>query len=239
MAASNSSERSRKRNPQKTAAGRPAKAGSSRSSSSKRASQAAVTRQLRRDASRASRPGSSGSTRRASPAKGSRGGGTIPDGLSGLTEQLASRILKPLGLVVLSRERIAETLGEAALDGRLTRSDAERLVSELVQLGRQQTEELLSDLDRTLGRGRTQIDGPTRRARKAAPDRLMRSADRARRTIGVGPAFPILSYDDLTVAQVQSRLPHLSDPELRAVRDYERRHGNRKSLLGAIEKALG
>ena len=163
----------------------------------------------------------------------------MADGLSGLTEELANRILKPLGLVVLSRERIAETLGEAALDGRVTRSDAERLVSELIQRGRQQTEELLSDLDRTLGRGRPQLGGATRRARKATPDRLMRGADRARRTIGVGPTFPILGYDDLTVAQVQSRLPHLSDPELRAVRDYERRHGNRKSLLGAIEKALG
>jgi polyhydroxyalkanoate synthesis regulator phasin len=159
----------------------------------------------------------------------------VADGLSGLTEQLANRILKPLGLVVLSRERIAETLGEAALDGRLTRTDAERLVSELVQRGRQQTEELLIDLDRT----RPEIDGATRRARKATPDRLVRGADRARRTIGVGSTFPILSYDDLTVAQVQSRLTHLSDPELRAVRDYERRHGNRKSLLGAIEKALG
>lgn len=163
----------------------------------------------------------------------------MADGLSGLTEQLASRILKPLGLIVLSKERIAETLHEAALDGRLTRSDAEQLVSELVQRGRQQTEELLSDLDRTLGSGRPALGGATRRARKAAPDRLVRGADRARRTIGVGPTFPILGYDDLTVAQVQSRLPHLSDPELRAVRDYERRHGNRKSLLGAIEKALG
>jgi polyhydroxyalkanoate synthesis regulator phasin len=155
-----------------------------------------------------------------------------------LTEQLANRILKPLGLVVLSQERIAETLGESVRDGRLTRSDAERLVSELVQRGRQQTEELLNDLDGTLGR-RRQIDIATRRARKAAPDRLVRGADRARRTIGVGPTFPILGYDDLTVAQVQTRLSHLSDPELRVVRDYERRHGNRKSLLGAIEKALG
>lgn len=237
MAASNSSERSRKRSPQKTAAGRQAKAGGSRSGSSKRASQA-VARQFRRDASRAVRSESGGAAHTPSPPKGSRGG-AVADGLSGLTEELANRILKPLGLVVLSRERIAETLGEAAHDGRLTRSDAERLVSELVQRGRQQTEDLLADLERTLGRGRPQLGGATRRARKAAPDRLMRGADRARRTIGVGPTFPILGYDDLTVAQVQTRLPHLSDPELRAVRDYERRHGNRKSLLGAIEKALG
>jgi polyhydroxyalkanoate synthesis regulator phasin len=238
MAASNSSERSRKRNPQKTAAGQRTKGGGSRSGSSKRASQAAVARQLRRDASRSARPRSAGSKHPSSPAKANRDG-PAADGLSGLTEQLANRILKPLGLIVLSRERIAETLSEAALDGRLTRSDAERLVAELVQRGRQQTEELLSDLDRTLGRARPRVGGATRRARKAAPDRLIRGADRARRTIGVGPTFPILGYDELTVAQVQGRLAHLSDPELRAVRDYERRHGNRKSLLGAIEKALG
>ena len=237
MAASNSSDRSRKRNPQKASAGRRAKAGGPRSGSSKRASQA-VARQLRRDASRVSRSASGGAGKPLAPAKGSRGA-TVADGLSGLTEQLAKRILKPLGLVVLSRERIAQVLTEAAQDGRLTGSDADRLASELVQLGRQQTEELLSDLDRNLGRGRQQVDGATRRARKAAPDRLVRGADRARRTIGVGPTFPIIGYDDLTVAQVQTRLPHLSDPELRAVRDYERRHGNRKSLLGAIEKALG
>jgi polyhydroxyalkanoate synthesis regulator phasin len=249
MAGSNSSDRSRKaRGSQKTAAGRPPKGsgtraskrpsqGTSRSGPSKRASQAAA-RQLRREASRPGRPSSGGSARR-SGGKGRRGVGPKPDGLTGLAEQLAHRILKPLGLVVLSRERIAETLGEAADGGHLTRSAAERIAAELVQHGREQTEELLTDLDRTLGRGRQQIDVATRRARKATPDRLIRGADRARRTIGVGPTFPILGYDDLTVAQVQNRLPHLSDPELRAVRDYERRHGNRKSLLGAIEKALG
>jgi hypothetical protein len=30
----------------------------------------------------------------------------------------------------------------------------------------------------------------------------------------------------------------LTPPQLRKVRDYERRHGNRKSVLGAIEKLL-
>ncbi len=142
-------------------------------------------------------------------------------------------------MLVISRERIAETVDEAAARGRLTRSDGELLVTELVQRGRQQTEELFADLDRTLGRGRQQLDVATRRARMATTDRLMRGADRARRTIGVGPSFPILGYDDLTVPQVRGRLMHLSDPELRTVRDYERRHANRKSLLSAVEKALG
>ena len=156
-----------------------------------------------------------------------------------MREQLVNRIIKPLGLVVLSREGIAETMNEAADRGRLTHSDAESLVDELVRRGRQQTDELMSDLERTLGRGRQQLGGATRRARLATPDRIMRNADRARRTIGVGPEFPIIGYDDLTVAQVQHRLGHLSDPQLRKVRDYERRNAKRKSLLRAIEKALG
>ena len=66
----------------------------------------------------------------------------------------------------------------------------------------------------------------------------MRTADRARRTVGVGPSFPILGYDDLTAAQVEGRLDGLTPAELRKVRDYERRHANRKSVLGAIERAL-
>jgi polyhydroxyalkanoate synthesis regulator phasin len=163
----------------------------------------------------------------------------VSDSVSGLSEQLVDGILKPLGLVVLSRERIAETVDEAAAQGRLTRHDAEFLVMELVRRGRQQMDDLLVDLDRTPDRGRTQLDVATRRARMVAPDRLIRHADRARRTIGVGPAFPILGYDDLNVPQVQRRLAHLSDPELRSVRDYERRNAKRKSLLRAIEKALG
>ena len=80
----------------------------------------------------------------------------------------------------------------------------------------------------------------TKRARRTEPvDRLVRTADRARRTVGVGPSFPILGYDDLTAGQVEERLHGLTPAELRKVRDYERRHANRKSVLAAIEKALG
>ena len=67
---------------------------------------------------------------------------------------------------------------------------------------------------------------------------LLRSADRARRTVGTGQAFPILGYDELTATQVQGRLDGLSPAELRRVRDYERRHANRKSVLAAIDKQL-
>ena len=46
------------------------------------------------------------------------------------------------------------------------------------------------------------------------------------------PVEPVLA------AEVSERLPGLSPPELRKVRDYERRNANRKSLLAAIERQL-
>jgi hypothetical protein len=152
---------------------------------------------------------------------------------------MVSRIIRPLGLVVLSRERIREALEEAAEQGRITRRDAEHLSTTLVRLGSQQTDDLLADLERILGRGRQQFDSATRRARTSEGwDRLVRGADRARRSMGVGASFPITGYDEMTVGQVQKRLSGLSAVDLRTVRDYERSHGNRKSVLTAIDKAL-
>jgi polyhydroxyalkanoate synthesis regulator phasin len=161
------------------------------------------------------------------------------DGLPGLAEQLVNRIIKPLGLVVLTRERIQEVLDEAAERGRVTRSDANELAGELVARGRQQTEQLLSDVERVLGRGRQQVGSAAMRARRSESlDLLLRSADRARRTAASGESFPIAGYDELTAAQVQTRLGGLSPAVLRRVRDYERRHANRKSVLAAIDKQL-
>jgi polyhydroxyalkanoate synthesis regulator phasin len=160
--------------------------------------------------------------------------------VSGLAEQLANRIIKPLDLVMLSRERIQDTLDEAAERGRLTRRDANELVSELVQRGRQQTEELLSDIERLLGRGAQQLGSASRRTPLGdSVERLVRGADRARRSVGVGSSFPIIGYDDLTAGQVQARLDGLTPAELRRLRDYELRHANRKSVLAAIDRALG
>ena len=68
-------------------------------------------------------------------------------------------------------------------------------------------------------------------------ERVLREVDRARRATG-GRSFPISGYDELTAAQVIGRLGDLSDPELRRVRDYERRNANRKMVLTAVEKKL-
>ena len=84
-------------------------------------------------------------------------------------------------------------------------------------------------------RARKQV---SKRARDSA-DPVLAQADRARRAAGVGPSFPILGYDDLTAAQVISRLDGLSPAELRKVRDYEKRNANRKSVLDAVQSKLG
>ena len=178
-------------------------------------------------------------SRRSSGARSSTKSGASSDGVSSLAEQLVNRIIKPLGLVVLTRDRIEEVLDDAAARGRVTRSDANELATELVDRGRQQTEQLLSDVERLFGRGRQQVGSATVRARRSESlDLLMRSADKARRAVGTGQSFPILGYDDLTAAQVQGRLDGLSAAELRKLRDYERRHANRKSVLAAIDKHL-
>ncbi len=115
-------------------------------------------------------------------------------------------VAKPRDIVMLTRERIQETLDDAASRGRVTRKDANELVAELVRRGRQQSDELMGSIEQLVGRGRGQLGAATKRARKVEPvDRLVRTADRARRTAGVGPSFPILGYDDLNANQVQSR----------------------------------
>jgi hypothetical protein len=154
--------------------------------------------------------------------------------------------------VVLTRDRIQEAMDDAVERGRMTRDDAEQLVQELIKRGRKQTEEVRADIEQLLGRGpssgalagagktaRKRVSGAAKAAgRTPVADRARREVDRARRVAGVGPTFPILGYDDLNAGQVTSSLDDLTPAELRKVRDYERRHANRKSVLNAVEKKL-
>jgi polyhydroxyalkanoate synthesis regulator phasin len=189
-----------------------------------------------RSAARTKASKASGGSGRRKSAKNDRG---VSDGLANLAEQVTNGVLKPLGLVVLTTERIQEVLDDAAERGRVTRSDANELASQLISRGRQQTDQLLSDVERVIDFGRQQLGPATRGSRwSESIDVLVRSADRVRRSVGVGQTFPVLGYDDLTAAQVQVRLEGLSPAELRKVREYERRHANRQSVLQAIDRAL-
>lgn len=86
---------------------------------------------------------------------------------------------------------IQEAMDDAVEHGRLTRGDANDLVGELVRRGREQTDDVLGNLDQLLGKGIEQLSQLTRklddkaaRARRAeSVERLMRSADRAARAV--------------------------------------------------------
>ena len=153
-----------------------------------------------------------------------------------LAEQLISRTLDPLGVVMLTRERIQETLEEAVERGRVTRSDANDLALELLRRGRQQTEELVIEIERVLGSSRDRLEDAGRRTRLS--DGMTRLARTARRSVAAGDEVAIADYDHLTARQVQTRLPDLTMGELRQLRDYERRHANRKTVLDAVERLL-
>jgi polyhydroxyalkanoate synthesis regulator phasin len=157
-----------------------------------------------------------------------------------LMDQLLAHTLDPLAVVMLTRERIQETLEEAVQRGRVTRTDANDLAGELLRRGRQQTEELLVDMERALDSGRERVESATGKRSKLTEgvSRLARTADRARRTVSTSGGPPIAGYDELTARQIQARLGALSAPQLRQVGEYERRHANRKTVLDAVSRGL-
>ena len=159
------------------------------------------------------------------------------DDASSLLEQLLAHTLDPLAVVMLTRERIQETLEDAVQRGRVTRTDANDLAGELLRRGRQQTEELLADVERALVSNRERAGGGPRARLSESVGRLARTADRARRSVG-GATVPIAGYDELTAREVQRRLGGMSPAQLRAVADHERRHANRKTVLDAVKRAL-
>jgi polyhydroxyalkanoate synthesis regulator phasin len=115
-------------------------------------------------------------------------------------------VLNPLDVMVITRERLQDTLDDAVRRGRMTRDDATDLLAEIV-----------------------------RRAISAPTDRVLREV---RRVTGAADAFPIDEYDELTAAQIVSRIGELPLDELRRVRDYERRNANRKTVLAALDAKL-
>jgi polyhydroxyalkanoate synthesis regulator phasin len=156
--------------------------------------------------------------------------------LSALRETLAEG-------VVITGERLQEAMDDAVRRGRVTADDAQDIVTRVVNSGRQQTRDLLDEIEVLLTRGRGTIEDTARtaagRARSApGSDRVLKEVDRARRAAGLGPSFPITDYENLTAAQVTTRLDDLSPAELRKVRDHEKRNANRKSVLAAVEKKL-
>jgi polyhydroxyalkanoate synthesis regulator phasin len=153
--------------------------------------------------------------------------------------------------LTLSRERIQEVVDDAVERGRMTRGDANKLVSNLVSHGRKASDDLMRDLEKLLEQARKEVEsrtGPARRQARSAAGRTARSvrdaadrplaeADRLRRRAGA-PGPPITGYDQLTAGQVKSRLKDLNKAELRKVRTQEKRGKARKGILNDIERRL-
>jgi polyhydroxyalkanoate synthesis regulator phasin len=149
--------------------------------------------------------------------------------------------------ITISRERLQEVVDDAVRRGRMTRGDAEEMVSRLATRGREQAEDLLAQLERVLSqvreapeRAKQEVGGRAEQARKrtvAAVDKPLASADRVRRAARV-PGFPITAYDQLSIRQIDRRLQELSRQQLRKVRDYERQNKGRKGLLRSLDRKL-
>jgi polyhydroxyalkanoate synthesis regulator phasin len=183
-----------------------------------------------RTAARKAAPAKRAPAKRAAAPKAPPAAG--PDDAAATLVVLRERLVSS---ITLTTERLQDTVDDAVRRGRMTRKDAEELLVTLLAAGRSQTEALLADVEQLLGRGSVVRARPSR---QEAGDAVLRTVDRARRRVGVG-SFPILGYDDLTAAQVTKRLTDLTPAQLRKVRDYERRNGNRKSVLAAVERKLG
>jgi hypothetical protein len=185
-------------------------------------------------ARRANRPGrgaraggrsGSGRGRQATRARGE----VVGRNVAAVRDLVRRSVLAPLNAVLLTRRHIEEVVDDAVVRGRMTRDDAQQLVQTLLQRGARQTEDFLADLERLLGRGRP--------VENAAPvDAGARGG--ARQGSRGRASVPIAGYDDLSAQQVQERLDGLSPAELRKLRDYERRHANRKTVLDRIERKL-
>ena len=169
---------------------------------------------------------------------------TVPEaaeGSGGRAEQSVQAFKDALEKsVTISRERLQEVVDDAVRRGRMTRGDAEELVSRLVTRSRQQAADILGDLEEVVDQLRGEVGGRAKQVRKraaGAADQPLASADRVRRRARI-PGFPISAYDSLSIRQIDGRLTELSRDELRKVRDYEQRNKARKGLLRSIDRKL-
>lgn len=224
----------------KTAAAKSAKPAAARPARTTAAAAKGSPARPKRAAPKASRASQAGEARTAQAREAKRREDQLLAAIASLRDVLAKG-------VVITSDRLQETVDEAVKRGRMTRQDAEELVQNLVAIGRRQSQDALADVEGLVGRSASQTRRMARArvkdvgsAARRAPgsDRALRTVDRVRRAAGLGHPFPILGYEDLTTAQVKERLGELNPAELRKVRDHERRNANRKSVLTAIERAL-
>jgi len=101
------------------------------------------------------------------------------------------------------------------------------------------TRERLADaLDDAVRRGRMTRDDATELLAEIVRRAIQAPAEGIIKRVTGEDEFPIAGYDELTAAQIVSHLGGLEAPQLRRVRDYERRNANRKTVLAAVDQKL-
>lgn len=167
--------------------------------------------------------------------------------------------------VTVSRERLQEVLDDAVDRGRMTRRDAETVVSELLDRGRRQRDGLLDELERLgkqLGKQSEKVARQAREVtekplvkaeRKLRKSRAQSASEPAKKAPAKAPAlkagktggsgggsapFPIADYDGLNATEVRKSLGDLNAAQLKVVREHEASGPARKTVLAAIDKKL-
>ncbi len=157
----------------------PTKSGAKRKAAAKKGGQASARK-------RASKKTAGTTANKA--ASGARSAGVEAKTVAEFRDALRKNLIKPLEMVMLSRDRIEEVLGEAVDQGRVTTRDAQRIATGLVKRGEKQTKDVLGDLE-VLARARQEGSRSrgARAGRQAAarggrrpelPDHALRRPDR-------------------------------------------------------------
>jgi polyhydroxyalkanoate synthesis regulator phasin len=86
---------------------------------------------------------------------------------------------------------------------------------------------------------RDTLDAAVKRGRMTRDDATELLAELLRgRRAEEQDTLPIGGYDDLTAAEIVTRVKGLDADDARRVRDYEKRNANRKTVLSALEQRL-
>ncbi len=159
--------------------------------------------------------------------------------------------------LTIQRTRVQEIVDDLVARGTLTRSDADRLITQLLASSKDYSQALLQVLDSVTAQTRKSIGAgiepvmatagkaagmvaETVRKAPGLPAKKPRSAPKAsaKPATDVVPNEPIPGYSRLTVAEIKPRLTGLSSGALRKVRDLEIAGKARKSVLAELEQRL-
>jgi hypothetical protein len=155
------------------------------------------------------------------PAGAKTAGSAVGRNVVAARDKIVEGVTSSLNIVLLTRKNIEEVIDDAVSRGRMTRHDAQEMMQNLLQRGARATGDVLSDLERLIGRSGS-----------------VELGDDQSRPLDSEANLPIVNYAELSAAQVQTQLADLTPAQLRKIRDYERRHANRKTVLDPIDRKL-